>query len=83
MCELHLPFSLAGQEEYRIKVLSRFCARRERLLGIGAGKNDFHVEKPHLEVEGEGFEEWIEGVFAQHLGGGGQYTLAQRKTPVF
>lgn len=54
--KLHLLFSLAGHE-YGIKVLSRFYARRECLLGIGTGKNHFHVEKPHLEVEGEGVEE--------------------------
>lgn len=46
VCELHLLFSLSGQEEYGIKVLSRLCVRREHLLGIEAGKNPFHVEKP-------------------------------------
>ena len=47
VCELSLFFSLADHKEYGIKVLSRFCARGECLWGIGAGKNHFHVEKPH------------------------------------
>lgn len=37
-CELHLLFSLAGREEYGIKIFFRSCARRERLWGTGAGK---------------------------------------------
>lgn len=58
VCELHLLFSLAGLDEYGIKVLCRSCTGRERLLGIGAGKNHFPSGKPALGSGGQGVEEW-------------------------
>lgn len=70
-CKLHLLFSVAGREEYGIKIFFRSCARREHFWGRGAGKKITSLWRNHS---------WrMRGILGLHLDGV-PWMLGQRES---